>query len=242
MFKRDENGRVSFGPFDFLIQALIILSLITFALETLPNLSAKQCQILRWFEVGTVSVFTVEYLFRVFFSKPRRAYALSFFGIVDLIAILPFYVATGIDLTSVRAFRLLRLFRLLKLARYSLAMQRYHRAFKIAREELVLFGFTSLIMFYLASVGIYYFENQAQPEVFSSVFHSFWWAVATLTTVGYGDIYPITLGGKIFTFTVLMIGLGFVAIPTGLFASALSAAREELKEERKEQERDASEE
>lgn len=109
-------------------------------------------------------------------------------------------------------------------------MQRYHRAFMIAREELVLFGFTAMIMFYLASVGIYYFEHQAQPETFASVFHSFWWAVATLTTVGYGDIYPITVGGKIFTFVVLMIGLGFVAVPTGLFASALSKAREEQSE------------
>jgi voltage-gated potassium channel len=106
-------------------------------------------------------------------------------------------------------------------------MQRYHRAFLIAREELILFGFTALIMFYLASVGIYYFEHDAQPEVFASVFHSLWWAVATLTTVGYGDIYPITIGGKIFTFVVLMLGLGFVAVPTGLFASALSSARDE---------------
>ena len=150
-----------------------------------------------------------------------------FFGLVDLVAILPFYIGTGVDLRSIRAFRLLRLFRLLKLARYSRAMQRYHRAFIIAKEELVLFSVTALILFYLASVGIYHFEHVAQPEAFKSVFHSFWWAVTTLTTVGYGDAYPITLGGKIFTFFVLMIGLGFVAVPTGLFASALSAARSE---------------
>ena len=87
-------------------------------------------------------------------------------------------------------------------------------------------------MLYLASVGIYHFEHIAQPDIFASVFHSFWWAVATLTTVGYGDIYPITLGGKIFTFAILMVGLGFVAIPTGLFASALSKARDELKAEK----------
>lgn len=230
MISHDENGRVSFGRFDFIIQGLIILSLISFALETLPNLTSQHQGWLRLFEIGTVALFTVEYLLRLCLSRPRCSYAWSFFGIVDLIAILPFYVATGIDLRSVRAFRLLRLFRLLKLARYSSAMQRYHRAFMIAREELILFGFTALIMFYLASVGIYYFENQAQPETFASVFHSFWWAVATLTTVGYGDIYPITVGGKIFTFIVLMIGLGFVAVPTGLFASALSAARDEMKQ------------
>ena len=230
MISRDKNGRVSFGRWDFLIQALVVLSLISFALETLPNLSPKYKELLRVFEVGTVIIFTIEYFLRFWFSRPRGSYALSFFGVVDLVAILPFYISSGIDLRSVRAFRLLRLFRLLKLARYSSAMQRYHRAFMIAREELILFGFTALIIFYLASVGIYYFEHQVQPEKFASVFHSFWWAVATLTTVGYGDIYPITVGGKIFTFIILLIGLGFVAVPTGLFASALSLAREELAE------------
>ena len=105
-------------------------------------------------------------------------------------------------------------------------MQRYHRAFLIAKEELVLFGATALITLYLASVGVHYFESKAQPEAFGSVFHSLWWAIVTLTTVGYGDVYPITLGGRIFTFFVLIIGLGIVAVPTGLFASALSKARE----------------
>ncbi len=80
---------------------------------------------------------------------------------------------------------------------------------------------------YLSAVGIHYFENAAQPEQFKFVFHSLWWSVATLTTVGYGDIYPITAGGRIFTFFVLMIGLGVVAIPAGLVASALSQARKD---------------
>ncbi len=75
-------------------------------------------------------------------------------------------------------------------------------------------------------MGIYYFEHQAQPEEFASIFHSLWWAVATLTTVGYGDVYPITTGGRIFTFVVLLIGLGIVAVPAGLLASALAKARE----------------
>jgi len=82
-----------------------------------------------------------------------------------------------------------------------------------------------MAMFYLSGVGIYYFENEAQPEAFSSIFHSLWWSVITLTTVGYGDIYPITAGGKIFTFFILIIGLGIVSIPAGLIASALSKAR-----------------
>lgn len=226
MIKRDDRGRVSFGRFDYLIQVLIVLSLIAFAIETLPSLSTKWLRYLRIFEVVTVSIFTIEYILRLLLCKPRLSYAFSFFGAVDLIAILPFYLSTGIDLRSIRAFRLLRLFRLLKLARYSAAMQRFQRAFLIAREELVLFGAVALIVLYLSSVGIYYLERDAQPEAFGSVFHSLWWAVTTLTTVGYGDAYPITTGGRILTFFVLVVGLGIVAVPTGLFASALSRARE----------------
>ncbi len=142
-----------------------------------------------------------------------------------MLAILPFYVASGIDLRSIRAFRFLRLFRAFKIVRYSKAIQRFHRAFIIAREELVLFIIVTLMLLYFAAVGIYYFENEAQPDKFASVFHSLWWSVATLTTVGYGDIYPVTVGGKIFTFVVLLIGLGIVSISAGLVASALSKAR-----------------
>ena len=218
---------MSFGKIDFLIQGLIVVSLLAFAIETLPGLSATQTRWLHIFEAVSVGIFTVEYLVRLILSRPRRSYVFSFFGMVDLLAVLPFYFALGIDLRSLRVFRLLRLFRLLKLARYSSAMRRFHRAFLIAKEELVLFGVTALMVLYLAAVGIYHFEHEAQPQHFSSVFHSLWWAVSTLTTVGYGDVIPITLGGRLFTFFVLVIGLGIVAVPTGLFASALSKARAE---------------
>ena len=233
MVTRDDTGRISFGAWDYVIQVLIILSLIAFALETLPSLSTGCRRVLRIFEIVTVVIFSIEYLLRLVLGRPKLSYAFSFFGIVDLVAILPFYISSGIDLRSVRAFRLLRLFRLLKLARYSAAMQRFHRAFLIAKEEILLFGAMALIIFYLSSVGIFYFERDAQPEAFGSVFHAMWWSVATLTTVGYGDVYPITIGGRIFTFFVLIVGLGIVAVPTGLFASALSKAREVEEEELK---------
>ena len=212
--------------FDIIIQSLIVLSLITFSVETLPNLSDSSKFILKIIETITVLIFTIEYGLRIFVASNRKAYMVSFFGIVDLLAILPFYLSMGIDLRAVRAFRLLRLIRIFKLARYNAAAKRIHQAFIIAKEELILFLSAALIVPFLSGVGIYYFENQAQPEHFSSVFHSLWWAVATLTTVGYGDIYPITVGGKIFTFFVLVIGLGIVAVPAGMVASALSKARE----------------
>ncbi len=208
------------------LQGLIVASLLAFALETLPHLTERQVRWLQWFEVFTVAVFTVEYLVRIATAEKPLRFACSFFGIVDLLAVLPFYLQLGFDLRSLRAFRLLRLFRILKLGRYNKAIQRFHRAAVIAREELVLFLSAAGIVLYLAAVGIYQFENKAQPEAFASVFHSFWWAVCTLTTVGYGDVYPITTGGKCFTFVILLVGLGIVAVPAGLVASALSEARE----------------
>lgn len=219
--------------FALIIQGLIVLSLVSFSIETLPNISPHLRQQLRCVEVFTIAVFSAEYLLRIWAAPARLRFIFSFYGLVDLAAILPFYIATGLDLRAIRAFRLLRLLRILKLVRYSHAVQRFHRAFLISRDELVLFGCVSMILLYLSAVGIYFFERDAQPEAFGSVFHSLWWAVATLTTVGYGDVYPITAGGRIFTFFVLIVGLGVIAIPTGLISSALSKARREEAEEQR---------
>ncbi len=218
----------SYGKvFAFTIQLLIITSLITFTIDTLPDLSGSTKELLGYIEVFTVIIFTIEYLLRILIAEKKLSFLLSFYGLIDLAAILPFYISSGLDLRAVRIFRLLRLVRILKLFRYNQAIKRFHRALIIAKEELILFGFVAMIMLYLSAVGIYYFENSAQPDQFKSVFHSLWWAVTTLTTVGYGDMFPVTAGGKFFTFLVLMVGLGIVAVPTGLIASALSQAREE---------------
>lgn len=213
--------------FALTIQFLIVVSLFTFSVDTLPDLDSETKQLLRNIEIITVGIFTAEYLLRLYVAEVKRRFMFSFFGIVDLLAIVPFYLSTGLDLRSIRIVRLLRLIRIFKLFRYSRAVKRFHRAVVIAKEELILFGFVALIVLYLSAVGIYYFENAAQPDNFKSVLHSLWWAVTTLTTVGYGDMYPITAGGKFFTFLVLMLGLGVVAVPTGLLASALSQARDE---------------
>jgi voltage-gated potassium channel len=105
-------------------------------------------------------------------------------------------------------------------------MTLFRVAFKLIKEELVLFFVVTVMTLYVSGMGIFYFEKPAQPEVFESMFDGLWWAVVTLTTVGYGDSYPVTVGGKIFTFVILFIGLAIVAVPTGLFATALSKARE----------------
>lgn len=152
----------------------------------------------------------------------KLSYIFSFYGLVDLIAILPFYIAVGVDLRFTRIFRLLRVARMLKFGRYNDAIYRLYEAFRSIKVELVVFVLITLCVLYIAALGIYYFENPVQPDKYSSVFHSLWWAIATLTTVGYGDVYPITFGGRAFTFIILMIGIGLISIPTGLIASALT--------------------
>lgn len=212
--------------FDIAVQALVVVSVVSFSVETLPGLAEEARRALRVLEAAIVLLFTVEYLVRLYAAESRRKYATSFFGAIDLVAIVPFYIAMGVDLRSLKVFRMLRLFRLLKLTRYNSAMQRLARAFHSVREEMVLFAVVTAKLMFLASVGIYYFEHEAQPEAFKSVFHSFWWSMVTLTTVGYGDIVPVTTGGRAFTFVLLMIGLAIVALPAGLLASALAERKQ----------------
>ena len=212
--------------FDYFIQILILLSLVSFSLDTLPNLSYITRVFLDYFEVISIVIFTIEFLLRIYVSKKPLSYIFSFYGIIDILAILPFYLNRVLDLRFLRAFRIFRIFRALKLLRYNKALNRFRIAFKIVKEEVTLFFIVTLVLIFITSAGIYFFENEAQPEVFKSVFHSAWWSIVTLTTVGYGDVYPITLGGKIFTFFVLMIGVGLVTVPAGLVATALSKARE----------------
>ena len=213
-----KSGRV----FDLFIQSLILLSLLSFSLETLPDLDEKSRYILSVFELISVIIFSIEYVLRIILTKSSFKYIFSFFGIIDLLAILPFYLASGIDLRSIRVFRMFRLFRVFKLLKYNDAIDRVSLAFNSIKKELVVFAVATIFLLYVSAVGIYYCENPAQPEQFKSVFHSLWWAVTTLTTVGYGDMYPITVGGKLFTTFVVFIGMGMVAIPTGLLASAFS--------------------
>jgi voltage-gated potassium channel len=205
--------------FDQIIHTLIVFSLIEVAVETVPEAQAYGAW-LTWSEYTVVAVFTIEYALR--FTYGGLKYAISFFGVIDLLAILPSYLSFGtVDLRAVRIFRLLRLLRLAKLHRYGSAWDRLRTAFLSIREELIVYCALTITLLYLSAVGIYYCEHDAQPDAFRSIPHAMWWAVATLTTVGYGDVYPVTIAGKLFTFIILLLGLSIVAIPSGLFASAL---------------------
>tara|TARA_S200000501_G_C20860730_1_gene759642 strand:+ start:2330 stop:3061 length:732 start_codon:yes stop_codon:yes gene_type:complete len=209
---------------EFFIQFLIISSIINFTVQTLPNQTSTFQKVSNCIELVCVCFFSLEYLMRLISSEKPFKFIFSFFGIIDLLAILPFYLTLGTDLKSLRAVRLFRLLRLLKFLRYGDTLKNLKQSFNNVKKELILFSAATLLLIYFSSVGIYFFENEAQPDAFSSVFSAMWWSVATLTTVGYGDIYPITTGGKIFSTLIVFIGLGLVAVPTGLIASSLTQA------------------
>jgi voltage-gated potassium channel len=171
-----------------------------------------------------LSLFAVEYLTRVVCAPRPLRYIFSFWGLIDLLAILPLLALLNPEWLAIRVLRLLRLIRLLKLFRTSRALDRMARAFRSVRGELTVFAVLAALVLYVAAVGIYVFEHPVQPEAFSSIPKSLWWAVASLTTVGYGDLVPLTLGGRIFTTLVLFVGLGVVAGPAAIITTALLEA------------------
>lgn len=207
----------------FLLQVVILVSVLAVGIETLPGLPDNLRTILRIIEGIAVFIFAVEYITRLWVSPSRLGYAFSFFGIIDLLAILPtLLVLLGYDMRVLVALRMMRVLLLFKLVRYTRAVRRLGRAFSRVFPELMVFAGMAGALLYLCATAVYLFEREAQPEAFASVFHSIWWAVVTFTTVGYGDVVPVTTGGKVFTTLILVLALGVVAVPTGLIASALS--------------------
>ncbi len=218
---------------DLFIIGLVVANIIAFMLSTVSHIEADYGALLEQFEVFSVLVFTIEYVLRIWaaaefpFSrsepswKTRLKYGLRPLQLIDLVVILPFYLSFlfAIDL---RMLRILRLFRLLKLARYSPAMQSLVAV--VSNEKRALVGALLLMVCLLlfASTGIYFVEHKAQPDVFGSVPASMWWAIATLTTVGYGDVTPITPIGKVFGGFVMIFGLGMFALPIGIMATGFS--------------------
>lgn len=208
------------------IGAAIVVSCVLIALETVPSIHAQHGALLLVLEFAFLMLFVAEYITRLICSPRPLDYALSFWGIVDLLACLPALLFLLPDWQVLRSLRLVRMIRLLKLFRLSHALDRVERAFYAVRDELAVFVFLALLVLFLAAVGIYHFEHAAQPDVFGSIPASLWWALATLTTVGYGDVYPVTGGGKAFTGLVLLVGLGVVAVPAGVVTAALLAEGE----------------
>ncbi|WP_139957123.1 ion transporter [Flavicella sediminum] len=224
------------------IYALIVLNIIALILESYEELNAQYSHIFYYFELFSVAIFTVEYFIRIWVSdktkedkKERLNFAFSTLGIIDLIAILPFYLPFifPIDLRIVRILRLFRLLRIFKLSRYSKSLKTIQYIFKEVKGELSITVFVTFVLMILSSTLMYYIEHDDQPEQFASIGDAFWWSVATLTTVGYGDVYPVTGLGKLLSGIIALIGIGFVALPTGIISSAFIAKIQAEKKQKK---------
>ena len=217
--------------FDIFIMTLISLNIIAVILETVESLSSKYMPFFRNFEIFSVVIFTIEYISRIWsctvnakFKNPilgRIRFALTPLLIVDLLAILPFYLPMIIplDLRFLRALRLIRILRMFKMGRYSESLRMFGRVLKAKKEELLIAVFMILILLIISSSLMYFVENEAQPQTFSSIPDAMWWGVTTLTTVGYGDVYPVTPVGKFLGAIIAILGIGMFALPAGILAS-----------------------
>jgi len=195
--------------FDYFIVTLIILNVIAVAVETLSGLSPQTRNLLRLFEIISVAVFTIEYLLRIYISDithPAKnkttsllKFMLSPYGLIDLVAILPFYLpfVIKVDLRFLRIIRLVRFFRVFKIGRYNTTLKLIGDVMKEKRNAIGLTFLIACLMLLISAFVMYSVENPVQPDKFPNVFASLWWAVSTLTTVGYGDIYTITALGKV---------------------------------------------
>jgi voltage-gated potassium channel len=212
--------------FDIIIEIIIILSLMLFAVETLPNLDVKIQRLLDLSEIGVVIIFSIEYVIRLIHG--RFKYIFSFFGIIDLLSIVPFFIFFIPELAVIKVLRLIRLLRIIKLARYANALKKVGKAVAQVKKELIVYMILNFCILYIIAVAMYYIESSQQPDKFSSILHSLWWAVVTLTTIGYGDVVPVTTLGKLFTGIISIMGIGVITIPTGLIASTLIKSREKV--------------
>ena len=227
---KHSNDLLSKGVNEFLI-ALILLNTLAVVLESVHSYKLAYGTLFRAFEIFSITIFTIEYLIRVWtsnldqnFDSPiigRLRFIIKPMSIIDLLAILPFFLPMlfTFDLRFIRILRIVRMVRLLKIGRYSQVIHKLGRVFKAKREELIFTLGIVLLLLVISSSLMYDVENPVQPEVFSSIPAAMWWGVATLTTVGYGDIYPITAAGKILGAVIAILGIGLVALPTGIIGS-----------------------
>lgn len=235
-----EARKTGISPTNIAIIGLVLLSFVFLALETEPTLTAQPAWKTAFdiFNVAVVVIFAIEYIVRVWINgmNPkykgvggRLKYMFQFYSLADLLAFLPelivMIVGGGIPLIALRVFRL---FRLIKIARFVPAFDVLGAAMKRAGSQLLTTLSVALALVYVAAVALYFIEGVGQGrEEFGSIPRAIWWSIATLTTVGYGDIYPVTVLGRVAASIIALAGIGVVALPAGVFASSFS---DELRE------------
>jgi voltage-gated potassium channel len=242
IINKAEEGDILSRLFDGTIMTLILLSILSIILESFKGIAESYAAVFKVFEYVSVAVFTLVYLLRIWTADllypeakhPRLKYMRSFMAIVDLAAILPFFIPfITIDLRFLRMLRLLRLLRLLrilKLGRYFDALTVVVKVVKKSASQLIISIVICFFVMLFSAIIMYTVENPVQPEAFPNVISSLWWAICTLTTVGYGDIYPITHTGRLFASIIALLGIGIIAIPTGILAAGFSSVINERAE------------
>ena len=220
--------------FNISMLVLISLNVLVVILETEVRLFSQYKRLFLTFDAFSVTIFTIEYFLRLWtcteipkYKSPisgRFRYSLSPMMLIDLVSILPFFIPVlGVDLRIIRAFRLFRLFRLLKMGRYSQSLTKLGNVIKSKKEELSITLFAGLILLIIASSLMYFIEHNTQPDTFPSIPSAMWWGAVTLTTVGYGYVYPKTVLGKLLASIIAVLGIGLFALPAGIIASGFAA-------------------
>ena len=216
--------------FDICILSLIFLNVLAVIIGSVDSIKNSCGNLLDWFEVISVVIFTLEYGARIWSCVIEQRYSRPIVGrlkftkeplpVIDLLAIVPFYLPfLGIDLRFIRVFRLLRVLRVAKIGRYYSSLRLIGNVIKSRKEELILTTVVMGLLLVISACLIYYCENQAQPDAFPNIPSTMWWSVVTLTTVGYGDVYPITVLGKILASIIAVLGIGMFALPTGIIGA-----------------------
>ncbi len=228
-----QEGDFQSRLYDLSLIVLILLNALAVLLESVQPLADQYHVQFAWFEACSVGIFTIEYILRLWSCVENKTfqtgvggrfqYATTPMALIDLFAFLPFFLSWifPLDLRVLRMLRLMRLIRLLKLSRYSEALRALGNILVSKKEEMVITIGLGVILLTISSSLMYFAEHEAQPEVFSSIPAAMWWGVVTLTTVGYGDLYPITTLGKILGAFISVLGIGMFALPAGIFGAGI---------------------
>ena len=229
---------------DAFLVALIVSNVVMVTLHTVQRLAIRYGAFFWYFELFSVIIFSIEYVLRMWICTQNAPYRHPVFGriryffsplaIIDLIAITPFILPMliPVDLIFMRMLRLLRLLRLLKLGRYSDAIKTMAALFKSKKEEIAVSLTMSIILLLIASALMFAIENAAQPKAFSSIPAAMWWGAMTMTTVGYGDVYPVTPAGKVLAGVIALLGISLFILPAGIIAAGYAAEIQKKKDER----------
>jgi voltage-gated potassium channel len=227
---------------DIFITVVIFINIVALTLETVNKFTTEYRRELILIELFSVTFFTIEYLLRLWVSVenehyrksrfPRLRWALTPMAVIDLLAILPFYIGFILGI-NMKFFLILRLFRLFKLVRYFTALQLMGRVFRAKINELLIAVFFILVLLFFISFVMYYVESKEQPRAFADVPSAMWWGIITLTTVGYGDVVPITPMGKLLGGCIAILGIGMFALPAGILASGFSNELEKITQDKR---------